>query len=216
MNLLANRSPIEWAIAQRTMPGEDVSGDLHVVATYPQGALLAVVDGLGHGPEAALAAEIAVTTLVNHCSEPIRALVNRCHAALKLTRGVVMTVVCINFADDTLTWLGIGNVVCVIFRRDADASRPSESVLLRGGLVGGRLPALLTSVVSIEAGDLLVLASDGIANDFDRSSVAKCSAQRIADYILSHYYKGTDDGLVLVVRYLGSGSMTAELVEDHA
>ena len=48
---------IEWGVASRALPGETRSGDLHVVESFAGGALVAAVDGLGHGEEAADAAD---------------------------------------------------------------------------------------------------------------------------------------------------------------
>src|SRR5438093_709986 len=44
---------IEWGIVSQAFPGETECGDRHLVAGFPNGALVAVIDGLGHGEEAA-------------------------------------------------------------------------------------------------------------------------------------------------------------------
>ena len=69
MELTAGRLPfLEWGAAGRPMPGEMVSGDQYVVWPLPDGVLLAVVDGLGHGPAAAAAASEAGAILQAHCA----------------------------------------------------------------------------------------------------------------------------------------------------
>src|SRR2546428_3284421 len=50
---------VEWGVASQTLAGEVESGDKHVVKIFPHGALLAAIDGLGHGEEAAAAANMA-------------------------------------------------------------------------------------------------------------------------------------------------------------
>src|SRR6267154_948379 len=60
---------IEWGVASRALPGEALSGDLHFVKQVATGAVVAVVDGLGHGAEAATAARAAVTALDRHAAE---------------------------------------------------------------------------------------------------------------------------------------------------
>ena len=59
MRRRADREPVEWAVAARCRRGEATSGDLAIVTWLPDGALVAAVDGLGHGSEAARAAEAA-------------------------------------------------------------------------------------------------------------------------------------------------------------
>src|SRR5688572_24161191 len=76
-----NHSSIaEWGIATRPCPGESSSGDRHLVLDLSDHLLMAVVDGAGHGPEAAEAAELAVQTLTSASpSESLYDLMNRCH-----------------------------------------------------------------------------------------------------------------------------------------
>jgi len=57
METLIN-APIEWAVAELAQPGQSESGDRHLVLPTPDGGLVAVVDGLGHGAEAANAAKV--------------------------------------------------------------------------------------------------------------------------------------------------------------
>ena len=44
---------IEWGVATLALPGEAQSGDRHLVKPVGSTVLVAVVDGLGHGAEAA-------------------------------------------------------------------------------------------------------------------------------------------------------------------
>src|SRR4051812_5617932 len=105
---------VEWAVASQATPGQSLSGDRDLVATFPDGAMAAVVDGLGHGSEASIAATMAVDVLAAQATEALIPLVRRCHQALKATRGAVMTLVSFNALDDTVTALGIGNVEAVL------------------------------------------------------------------------------------------------------
>src|SRR2546422_911290 len=131
---------IEWSFASRPSPGETVSGDRHLVQLFSRGVLVAVVDGLGHGQEATTAAQIAITVLTGHPEESLTSLVKRCHEAMARTRGATMTVASLNLFDRTMTWLGVGSVEGHLLRADPKVTPNSESVLLRGGVVGYQLP----------------------------------------------------------------------------
>src|SRR5438552_14842308 len=74
---------IEWGVASLALPGEAESGDRHLVKPVGTGVLVAVVDGLGHGAEAASAAKAAVAALERHASESPVPLLERCHRALE-------------------------------------------------------------------------------------------------------------------------------------
>ena|ERR1051325_11096192 len=218
---------IAWGVASRALPGQNVCGDLHLLKAINEGVLMAVVDGLGHGDEATLASKTALAILDKHSDEPLESLVKRCHEALLKTRGAVMTVAKLHSYDGQLSWLGVGNVEgallrvadqtkseveCVPLRKAAEprtivrlAKAISERVLLRSGIVGFRLPELRVSTQTMLSGDLLVFVTDGISVGFTKDLRRSDSPQQVADQIMGRHFKGTDDALVLVVRYLGQG-----------
>ena len=200
-----SRPLITWGVASRPLPGSGVSGDLHWVKPLPNGVLMAAVDGIGHGEEAAFAARRAVEVLENSAAGLLRLLVHSCHEALVKTRGVVMTLAHLDASVGALTWLGVGNVEALLVRADLAAKPSMDRVVLRSGLVGYHLPELRESVLSIAPGDLLVFATDGIGPGFTRGWHRGWPPQEIADHILDQHFRGTDDALVLVVRYIAPG-----------
>jgi phosphoserine phosphatase RsbX len=182
------------------------SGDLHVVRPLPEGGVLAaVIDGVGHGNEAAHAARTAGRTLVSSPHEDAVSAVWRCHEALKETRGVVMTLLFFS-QSGAMTWVGVGNIEGVLFRNDAGGRTRASHVVLRGGVVGDRMPPLRAESVTLQPHDTVILATDGIRPEFSDDLVPCEEPQAIADQILSRFRRGTDDALVLVVRCLGDQS----------
>jgi phosphoserine phosphatase RsbX len=198
-------SAIEWGVASRALPGQPASGDLNVVKSFSDGVLVAALDGLGHGEEAATAAAVAATTLEMHAGEPVMTLVQRCHEALRATRGVTMSVASFNVSRGLVTWLGVGNVEGVLLRRSFTRAVAEVPLLLRAGVVGFHLPSLDVEVVPVSAGDTLIFATDGIHSDFARGLARNYPPQKAAEKILERHAKATDDALVLVARYLRDG-----------
>jgi hypothetical protein len=198
--LLGEPPFLEWAVASVALPGEVQSGDRHLVAPRESGALLAAIDGLGHGDRAALAAESAVSALHAHTEEPVLRLVGLCHEALRRTRGAVMSLVSLDARTGSMTWVGVGNVEAVLIRRDPHASPARESLAVRGGIVGVRLPPLHAYVLPANTGDTIVLATDGVRSTFAESIRPLEPAERLADRVLAGYASGTDDALVLVAK----------------
>jgi serine phosphatase RsbU (regulator of sigma subunit) len=192
------------------LTGQTVSGDLHVVTPFPAGVLVGVIDGLGHGTEAAAAAKIAVATLTSYAHEPIVTLLKRCHEQLRGTRGVAMSLASFTAQDSSLTWVGVGNVEGVLWRANRNVQPPQEAIPLRGGVVGYQLPPLRVTVHSVARGDILIFATDGIRSGFAREPLSGPLLQQrpqfLADRFLAQYGKNTDDALVLVARYLGGAS----------
>jgi phosphoserine phosphatase RsbX len=196
---------LHWGVATLALAGQRESGDLHFVRTLPGGALVAVVDGLGHGEEAAAAAKAAVRTLERFAHEPVLSLLQRCHDALIGTRGVVLSLAAFDATRDTMTWLGVGNVEGVLQHADWSDRSARVDLITRGGIVGHELPAVQAAVVPVSPGDTLVLATDGVRNEFAADISLREPPQKQADQILGRFGRGTDDALVLVARYLGRG-----------
>jgi phosphoserine phosphatase RsbX len=194
---------LEIGAASATLPGELVSGDVPVVEAFQGGVLVAAIDGLGHGGEAAQAALRAQSVLEDHAGAPLPALFERCHARLARTRGVAMSLAAFHETDHRLTWLGVGNVEAMLLRAEAAPGASSESILLLGGVVGYQLPRLRPSTTQVGPGDTLILTTDGIASGFRYGLSAEGPSQQVADRILSEHRRESDDALVVVARYLG-------------
>ena len=202
MNTIAEEKKlVEWSVAGRPMPGQAVSGDLHVVEYFDRGVLLAAIDGLGHGQDAQIAAKAAAGVLKASPSESVVALVQSCHVALARTRGAVMTVAAIDLETRTMTWTGVGNVEARLFRSRPGHNRVCEHILLLNVIVGLKLPALQAASVPLAPGDLLVFVTDGIQSGFESSVNLYEPSSQVADRILRQHSKRTDDALVLVARY---------------
>lgn len=197
---------VEHGAAGRPFAGERASGDAYLVETLVDGVLAAVVDGLGHGEEAAAAAAVAIGVLKSHADEPLAPLIRRCHEALQSTRGVALALVHIDVRRDRFSWAGIGNVEAVLFVAAPGAARRNICLLNQGGVVGYRLPAVQVREETILPGDVLILATDGIDCQFMSQTYDPAAPAHLARLILDRYGKASDDSLVLVLRRVGSGT----------
>lgn len=185
-------------------PGDQVeSGDLSVAQCTPDRALLAAIDGIGHGKGAAEAARVAAAILESFGGGSLVDLVQKCHEALRTTRGVVFSLALMDFQLRTLTWLGVGNVQGVLIRSATSEHKGDHALLLRSGVVGSRLPVLQTTTLPISRGDTLAFATDGIRSEFSEDLFAHDTPQRSADRILAKHCKGNDDALIFVARFMG-------------
>lgn len=199
----SNTSIAQWGVAARARKGETDSGDHHLVAELPGSLLIAVVDGAGHGPDAATAAQLAIQTLRDaRAGIPLVDLISDCHEQLRGTRGGVLSLGLIREEDQSLHWLGVGNVEAAVF--SAAREKPAR-LLLRSGVVGMWLPALKPYTLGLVPGDIVVFTTDGIDNRFiDELKPVVDDPQALADIILRNYALQSDDALVLVVRYTGA------------
>ena len=163
---------LELGIAERPLPGEARSGDRAVLAGFEGGALVAAIDGLGHGAAAADAAAVAAEVLAERRGEEPATLIEACHAALRSTRGVVMTLAWIDLDGGRLSWTGVGDVEGRLVHAAAGPRAPTEGALTKGGVVGYNLPSVRVTSAALAAGDVLVLATDGVGSGFGETLAA--------------------------------------------
>jgi negative regulator of sigma-B (phosphoserine phosphatase) len=199
---------LEVGVAEETHAGEARSGDLVVLAPFDEGALVAVVDGLGHGDAAADAAEVAAGIIRAHAAEAPQALFERCHAGLRRTRGAVMTLVWFVLTGvPRVRWVGVGNVEARLLRASQPPGPRGSGIpgpLVLGGVVGHQLPRLIrASEVELEPGDAVAFATDGVTADYSVVLDPRLDAQAQAERILRAHGKGSDDALAAVVRWRG-------------
>jgi hypothetical protein len=116
----------------------------------------------------------------------------------------VISVAAFNTREETMTWLGVGDVEGRLLRARGSAGPRMESLLLRGGVVGARLPTLVSEVIPVQRGDTLILATDGVRSDFLDAPLPTLPPRELADHVLGRFSTQTDDALVLVARYLGA------------
>jgi serine phosphatase RsbU (regulator of sigma subunit) len=200
--LASANGSLEWDHAAVPMPGEKALGDRPIVAFAGGRALIAAVDGLGHGADAAAAAQAATSVLMRSAgAEPAAALLD-CHRALAQTRGAALSLASIDLRTHTMTWLGVGNVEARLLRGGTEPVPVTESLLLHGGIVGHQLPRLPAQTTTVGRGDVLIFATDGVRRDFADDLAPSGSCRAMAERILERSALGSDDALVLVARYL--------------
>jgi serine phosphatase RsbU (regulator of sigma subunit) len=178
------------------MAGETACGDAWGHVTQGELTTILLADGLGHGDDAALAANTAVREIVAGM-EPA-ALLERTHRALKPTRGAAAAVARYHRRTGALTFCGIGNIAAVI----VDGAE-TRSLVSMPGIVGHGVQKFRTFEYTLPPGGLLVMHSDGCRSGWDLSSYP--GAQRrdplvIAALLIRDFERGRDDISVVVAR----------------
>jgi negative regulator of sigma-B (phosphoserine phosphatase) len=190
---------LDRGVAGAPIEGESRSGDVAVFVPTMAGGLACLIDGLGHGPRAAEAAEAAGEVVREHAEAQAPELLQACHEALADTRGVVMTVAWFDLERETLSWAGVGNVDARLVRSGPELRE--EVALVFGGVLGYRMPRVRPATMRLGRGDVLVMITDGIDGAISPALAAGGAAQAMADRIFEQHGKGNDDALAVVVRY---------------
>ncbi len=187
----------EWGAASRPKHGQTVSGDTYAVVHPPDGSvIIAVIDGLGGGEEAARAARLAEQVVREHSNWSLQEQVHAMHTALHGTRGAVVGLLRLDLTAARANYVGVGNIGAHVY------SRQPIKPISKNGIIGFRLPALLELRYTYDPGDIFVLYSDGITARFgqDAQLDLKQPPQAFADRILQQYGKTVDDATVVVVK----------------
>jgi serine phosphatase RsbU (regulator of sigma subunit) len=190
--------PLTVAAASRPHPGETVNGDAWTVVWHDGGCLLALIDGLGHGPEAAAAARAATDVLAAAPHLVPAEALQACHHALRGTRGAAISVVQIAPASRQLVYAGVGNVEARLWLPEG-WQRP----IAYRGIVGAVMPRVRPFELTLAADWLLVLHTDGVSARFDPDQLAPAvrgHPQALADAILAGWGRPSDDATVVVAR----------------
>jgi serine/threonine protein phosphatase PrpC len=185
-----------WGLAGRPKQGQSVSGDVAIVETIGEVLLLAMIDGLGGGEEAARAANLAAAAFQRHRTLPLQEQIKLAHTDLHATRGAVVGLLRLDLRSLQASYVGVGNIG--IHASTKRAIKP----ISKNGILGFRLPSLLELHYTYDTGDTFILYSDGISSQFvhDMKLDTSLPPQQIADRILEAYGKLIDDATVLVLK----------------
>lgn len=179
-------------------PGESVCGDSWAFLDRAGGALVVIADGLGHGPDAAIASREAVRVTRERAGLMPAALVAVIHSALLPTRGAAVAVAALDFGSQIVSFAGAGNVAGVI--RSGDGTRHMVSL---NGTVGREALKLQEFAYPWPKGALLIMHSDGLGSRWDLdqySGLAERHPSLIAGLLYRDFQRGRDDVTVVVAR----------------
>jgi negative regulator of sigma-B (phosphoserine phosphatase) len=191
---------IKFGIVKRPYLGMSVSGDSYLVKEFDDKVLIAVVDGLGHGLEAAEAANKAVQCIRENYDLGLTEIIRMCHETLRSTRGAALGIVLINQKSLTLSYAGIGEVGMRVV--NARNEKPAKPVSM-DGVVGQNIRKIKEDVFTYVPGDVIILHSDGISDKFNlylEPFMMMEEPQKIAESIADRFGKSTDDALIIVAK----------------
>ena len=187
---------LDLGIAERPKMGATVSGDSYFIKEHEHGALIAVIDGLGGGEAAAEAAKKAYDAIDSLVDRPLSMIMQAAHTACVGTRGAVVGLLRLDYAQREASYVGVGNIGIHVL------SQHAIKPLSRNGIVGYRMPTLMEHKAHYDPGDTFILFSDGISARFGESPLLheRLAPQALADRIMAAFGKDIDDVMIVVAR----------------
>ncbi len=187
---------MQFGISKRSLYGSSSCGDDAFTYEDDERALMAVVDGLGHGRRAAESARVAMQELNDIALFPIEDIIQRLHNALKPTVGAALTVAILHKSSYKLEVCGIGNVQMQLATADKLYRFDGAP-----GILGVYRNQCRPRFFQYHPGDIIVIYTDGIKSSYSAAKlhyILHPNPRRIASNIMQQYRRGTDDALVLV------------------
>ena len=189
---------LEYSSRIRPCLGERLSGDAVVIRPLEQGLFVAIVDVLGHGPEAHELTHVIDTYLTRYGSADVSGLMTRLHQHLKGTRGAAVGLCAINTAIGRIDYAGIGNTAMRRF------GKSETRFVSQAGVLGQNMRTPRPQTLQLEPGDLIVLYTDGVSDRFtadDYPGVLRHAPEEVASNIVQRFGKDHDDAACIAVRY---------------
>lgn len=168
-----------------------------------------MVDGTGHGIEAAKAAYAAVDYVGSHVYDSLETIFAGCDKALRPTRGAAMGIAVIDEGLEALLYAGINNVRSMIVSRPNSERMEKEKIELPSnfGIVGGGYRHLRIEKRQLHPGDMVILSTDGIKSGFNLNgydTAPEADLEQLANSIVQDWGRQTDDCAVIIYRMGGS------------
>lgn len=186
----SRRLVIDVGYRTRPRPGERANGDAVFFRPHVGGCTFAVVDALGHGPEAGRASSRALDVLEARAMTPIEELLRALDRGLVGTRGAA--IVLGRVADDELEAVGVGNV-------GLREQWSRFGLICRPGILGRNVGRVPTTRVPLRDQDRIVVFTDGLPPTLDPSSVRGLGPDAAAEQLLRRHGRDADDASVMVL-----------------
>ena len=189
---------IDWATFGRPHAGEQKSGDSAVIVERSDVIFMAIVDVLGHGPEAHRVATFAEGFLRESWTHDPVAVTLRLHEELKGMRGAAAGVAVLNIASGEIAYVGVGNTV---IRRLGSRETQLHSV---DGTLGQSVRTPVKQMMRLGKSDVLLLYTDGVRSSFKFEEYPQLqyeSSATIARNVVERFGRSYDDSTCIAVRY---------------
>jgi anti-sigma regulatory factor (Ser/Thr protein kinase) len=186
------------------MRGEPVCGDDWAVCAGRGRLTALVVDGLGHGADAAAAAHAAVEVVHAHPQLGAAALMEQIHNALRPTRGAAAAVAVLNAAMGVCTYCGVGNISATLH-----AGGKARSMVSHNGILGHQVRKMVEFTYPLQDHALCILHSDGLSARWSLERYPGLASRHpalVAAVLYRDFRRVRDDATVLALRHAGRGS----------
>jgi anti-sigma regulatory factor (Ser/Thr protein kinase)/serine/threonine protein phosphatase PrpC len=193
------QSPLVFGAAARPFRQLAENGDAFLFKQWSGHALVGVIDGLGHGPQAQRASQMARQYVEQHFDQPLESIFRGTGRACRATRGVVMALAHFDLANHRLTVAGIGNIEVRLV-----GSPERFNLITRRGVLGMNAPNAVSTEHPWTSSSMLIMHSDGLKTHWDWKDFRDLEREApslIAQRLLEILGKTEDDATIIVAKH---------------
>ena len=182
----------------RNCVGERVSGDTVIMTQQEEHLFLAIVDALGHGPQANSVAQQAEQFLKDHWKADVLQTMLGLHKALSGTIGAAAGLCVVDTLKREVHYAGVGNTVFRIV-----GSREARLISV-DGIVGIHMHEPNVQNLKLNVSDVVLLYTDGVSDRFTVEQYPQIiyhSPAAVAHRVVERFGKTHDDATCMVMRF---------------
>ena len=194
-------APLEFGGISVAFPGETACGDAWAIGHAPDRSMMMVVDGLGHGPLAAVAAQEAVRIFRENADQGPDTVLGMAHRALLGTRGAAAAILEASAVTREVRYAGLGNISGAIVTHGS-----AKSMLSQSGTIGLVIRRIQVFPYHWSQGAIILMYSDGISTRWSFDSYPGLLHKHpsvIAAVLYRDFSRGRDDVTIAVAREMG-------------
>lgn len=202
-------SKMEFGVVCLPMPGEQVCGDGWGFEHLPDKYTYALVDGLGHGPDAGIAALAALSVAKEYRDKAPAEIVERAHGMLRTTRGAALAIGEIDSGQGLVRFCGVGNIAASIASNGG-----VRHLVSHNGIVGQEARKIAEFTYPWSSDSLLIMHTDGLASRWNIQNypaLIKRHSALIAGVLYRDFSRGRDDTTILAARESHNGGRYQEI-----
>jgi len=184
-------------VSQHSLRNDPACGDIWHVAYDGSRISALVIDGLGHGEDAELAARAGEKVFATSSFNAPLLLLEDIHQAMNGTRGGALAIAQFDAHRNALNYVGIGNIGACLIAPDR-----SRGLASHPGIVGGQYRKAQPFDYAQVNGQLLIMYSDGLQSRWnlqDYPGLVYRHPAVIAALLHRDFCRGRDDVTVLVI-----------------
>jgi anti-sigma regulatory factor (Ser/Thr protein kinase) len=191
-------SPFEVDGISLPIRGEEISGDSWSYYQSNHQLLVIVADGLGHGPDAAQASQLACEIFHKNTHLPPAQIIFMINTGLTRTRGAAVAIAAIDKKQQQVKYAGLGNISGCIY-----SDKKTQQLVSHDGTAGMGPVNIQEYTYRWSDKAILIMHSDGIISRWTLDPYIGLSGRHpamIAGALYRDFNRGSDDTTVVVVK----------------